>query len=197
MRPPRWTTILAAALLTGCGAPPSAPVDARPLTTAEERVVAGSNGFAWGLLREAGRGQAGENVFVSPLSVAMALAMTANGAHGATAEEMRATLGSGGMTQDEVNASFRGLKDLLLGLDRGVEMQVANSVWHRRDFAVEPAFVNPVSRSFDAEVTSLDFADPAARDRINAWVSGETRGRIPTIVEQIDGDHVMFLIDAV
>lgn len=197
MRLTRWNSALAAALLAGCGDPPSAPVPPRPLTAAEARIVEGSNTFAWGLLREAGRGHAGDNVFVSPLSVSMALGLTANGARGTTAEEIRAALGHGGMTQDEVNASFRGLKDLLPGLDRGVEMQVANSVWYRQGFAVEASFLDATARWFDADAAALDFADPAAKDRINAWVKAETRGRIPSIVERIEGGHVMFLVNAV
>lgn len=200
----RWSAAAcAAALLAACNDPAGPgggePLDAlpRPLTAAEQEVVAGSNTFAWGLLREAGRGKAGENVFVSPLSVSMALGMTGNGARGATASQIHTALGFGGMTQDEVNAAYRGLKDLLLGLDPRVEMQVANSVWYRQGYAFEPAFFDALTRYFDAEATTVDFASPAAKEQMNAWVKAETKGRIPTIIEDVDADQVMYLLNAV
>src|SRR5687768_11842108 len=104
-----FAALLAAASLAACAESPTPPLEElpRPLTSAERTVVAGSNTFAWGLLRETSRGQAGENVFVSPLSVSMALGMTGNGARGTTASEINTALGFGGMTQDEVNTAYR------------------------------------------------------------------------------------------
>ena len=59
-------------------------------------------------------------------------------------------------------------------------------------------FTGACSTYFDAEVTELDFADPAAADVINAWVSARTTGRIDEIVAKpINPDFVMFLINAI
>jgi serine protease inhibitor len=197
----RALTLAAAASLAACAESPSAskPLEAlpRPLTATEQAVISGSNTFAWGLLREAGRGQTGKNVFVSPLSVSMALGMTSNGARGNTATEIHQALGFGAMSQAEINAAYRGLKDLLLGLDSNVDMRVANSVWYRQGFPFDAPFFQVLDQSFDAQATPLNFGDPAAPGQINAWVSEETSGRIPTIVETIDQDQVMFLVNAV
>jgi serpin B len=169
----------------------------RPLTASEQALVGASNHFAFGLLREASRADTSSNVFLSPLSASMALGMTMNGARGPTFEGMRSTLGFGAMEPAEINAAYRSLIDLLLRLDKGVDMRLANSVWVHRTFPLHDAFVQSSLQSFDAKVAALDFADPASVGPINAWVDQSTNGKIKKILDRIDPDVVMFLINAV
>ncbi len=189
------------AVATGCesGVEPLQPIDTLPrsLSAAEQRVITSSNAFAFDLLRAVNEGKEGENVFISPLSVSMALGMTMNGAVGQTFDEMRSTLGFGTLSQGEINQAYHDLLDLLRGLDRSVEIQVANSVWHRPEFPFDQPFFDTVESSFDATVKGLDFDDPAAPGTINAWVKDQTRGRISGIIDQIPDDMVMYLINAV
>lgn len=191
-----------ALLLAACEPAPTGPIQPltelpRALTASERTLIANSNVFAFDLMRVVNAGQERKNVFVSPLSVSMALGMTMNGAGGATFEEMRETLGFAGLTQVEINESYRDLTDLLLGLDRTVEIGIANSIWYRDGFPFESSFFRTVGSHFDAHVAALDFADPRAADRINEWVRTATRRRIDGIVDEIRPDHVMFLINAI
>ncbi|MBA2670367.1 MAG: serpin family protein, partial [Gemmatimonadetes bacterium] len=135
--------------------------------------------------------------FLSPLSASMALGMTMNGARGDTFDGMRSTLGFAGMGQAEINASYRSLIDLLRGLDRGVDMRIANALWARQGFALRPEFVASSRQFFDAETRELDFSDPATIGIINQWVSQGTNGRIPTILDRIDPDIVLYLMNAI
>lgn len=209
----RWTAVVASALFMGaCDEGPSAPFAGDPvsapdsitelpraLTSSEAMVLERSNRFAFGLLREVARAhEPGENVFLSPLSASMALGMTMNGAAGDTHAEMRDMLGFEGMTRGEINAAYRGLIDLLVGLDPSVESRLANSIWYRTGFPVASDFVETVRESFDATVSGLDFVAPDAAATINAWVEEQTNGRIDGIVDDpIDGDAMMFLLNAV
>ncbi len=195
-------TFLAAALAAGCASSPTDPVVPltalpRALTVAERSVIAGSNSFAFDLMRAVNADEAGANVFISPLSVSMALGMTLNGAAGTTFDEMRETLDFGGLSQTEINASYRSLTDLLLGLDRTVDMRIANSVWYRQEFPVEQPFVQSVQASFGARVEGRDFANPATLNVINGWVSSATNNRIESIIDEIRPEHIMFLINAI
>ena len=195
-------TMLAAAL-AGCesiaGSGDDAPLAElpRPLTASEQALIGASNQFAFGLLREASRADTASNVFLSPLSASMALGMTMNGARGPTFEGMRSALGFGAMQPAEINASYRSLIDLLLELDKGVDMRLANSIWVDRTFPLHDAFVQSSLASFDARVSTLDFADPASVGTINAWVSQSTNGKITRLLDRIDPDLVMYLINAV
>ncbi len=140
----------------------------------------------------------GKNLFISPLSVAMALGMAYNGADGTTQQAMQQTLELQGMTLPDVNESYKSLIELLGGLDPAVEFQIANSIWYREGFPVEQDFLDVNVEYFDAEVASLDFASPDAAPTINAWVDEKTNGKIDEIVDSpIDPDLVMFLINAI
>lgn len=207
---PQFRSLLAVVvvgLLAGCQEPASAPLAPapitelpRPLTAAETRLIAADNDFAFRLLREVAaqtRGAA-PNLFISPLSVAMALGMTYNGAAGTTEEAMRRTLALEQMTVPEVDDAYRGLIDLLRGLDPHVQFRIANSIWYRQDFTVLPAFLDVTRTDFDAQVEGLDFASPDAPARINRWVSEQTAGRITSIVDTpLPSEDVLYLINAI
>ncbi|MDE2974732.1 MAG: serpin family protein [Gemmatimonadota bacterium] len=168
----------------------------RALTAGEVEVIRTSNGFAFDLLAQANR--ADENLFLSPLSASMALGMTMNGAAGETWSQMRDMLGFGNLAEEEINASYKSLIELLVGLDRTVETAIGNSVWTRSSFPVYPDFLKTVREAFDAEVAELDFANASASKRINGWVRDATRGRIEDMVpDVIPGDVVMYLLNAI
>jgi serpin B len=177
------------------------PIDDLPreLSVAELKLVEADNRFAFKLFRELNTlEEDGTNVFVSPLSVGMALGMTYNGAAGTTRDAMQQTLELGGMTLQEVNEAYHGLIGLLRDLDPRVEFALANSIWYRQGVPVLPDFLDRNQHYFDAEVRALDFSDAGAADVINGWVSDQTRGKIPDIVDPpIDPLTFMFLINAV
>jgi serpin B len=121
----------------------------------------------------------------------MALGMTLNGAAGATLDSMRVALAMAGAPIEEINAGYRSLIDLLRGLDSRVEFAIANSIWARQGMPFSPAFLEAGKTTFDAEIRAMDFAAPATLTTINQWVSDQTRGKIPTIVDQIAPDDLL------
>ena len=184
--------ILVAPMGLSCGA------TARALTIDEQQIVESGNEFGFNLFREVVGQEGDKNIFISPLSVSMALGMTLNGADGDTYEAMKQTLELAGLTEEEINKSYQSLIELLRGLDPEVVFQIANSIWYEQDFAVKQAFLDNCQQYFDAEVEGLNFSDPAAADTINAWVNENTNGKIEEIVDSpIDPLTVMFLINAI
>ena len=75
-----------------------------------------------------------------------------NGARGETLDEMRSMLGFGQLELGQINASYRDLMALLLDLDPGVDMRIANSVWYRNTFPFDQSFLDLVGEYFSAEV---------------------------------------------
>jgi serine protease inhibitor len=194
----------ALALLAGaalaCGEGPTPPLTQlpRPLTSGEAQLVAADNDFAFRLLGAIAATDTNTNLFISPLSVGMALGMAFNGAAGGTADVMRQVLGFDGLTRDEINTSYRSLIDLLRGLDPGVEFAIANSVWYRSTITLDSAFLARTERYFDAAVRPLDFASPDAAATINQWVSDATHARITEIVDPPIPDSIIaYLINAI
>jgi serpin B len=138
-----------------------------------------------------------ENIMVSPLSVALALAMTYNGAEAETKTAMEETLKVYGLTREEINTSYQTLVRALKSLDSKVILEIADAIFYRQDFAVENNFVAVNREYYDAEVTPLDFGSPDAVKTINSWVAEKTHDKIETILEEISQDHVMFLLNAI
>jgi len=170
----------------------------RQLSVAEGELIEADNTFAFKLFKEINEQQGDENIFVSPLSVAMALGMTYNGAAGSTQQAMQEVLELQGMDLQEVNESYRSLINLLQDLDQQVEFTLANSIWYRNTMTFEQDFIDLNRDYFDAEVTPIDFSAPSASQTINGWVDEKTNGRIPEIVPQTIPDYiVMYLINAI
>ena len=179
---------------------PRPTLDALPraLTAGEQRVIGAANDFSFALFRRLSAAQQSDNVFTSPLSASMALGMAMNGAAGTTYDEMRTTLGFGTTaTGAEIGESYKSLITLLRGLDPAVDFRIANSIWYRADFPVNQSFLDSGRDWFDARVSAIDFGSPAAVPTINDWVSTATAGKIPTIIETIRDDQIMFLINAI
>src|SRR5688572_12879159 len=196
--------VLPAALLAVAACASSDPVAPatltelpRPLTDRERVGAATGNTFSFDLLRQINLSEPQANVFVSPLSASMTLGMTLNGAAGATADEMRRALGFGESSQASINDGYKRLIGLLRGLDSRTDLRIANSIFYRQGFPFEQAFLDTSSEYFDAEVRGLDFSAPSSVETINDWVSRSTNEKIPTIIDGINPDDVMYLINAV
>lgn len=163
----------------------------------DNRLTAASAKFSFKLYDQLLKSRTSDNTFVSPASVMLALAMTYNGANGTTREAMARTLEFEGMSLEDVNRSFADLKSTLVPDDPKVQLKIANSLWVRNGFVLNPAFIARNKQHYSAEIANLNFADPAAPKTINSWVSKNTEGKIEKIIDQISPDDVLFLINAI
>ena len=169
----------------------------RLVVSVAERLISANTEFGFNLLAELLKQDPGESVFVSPLSVSTALAMTYNGAAGETQQAMAKALRLEGMDLEEVNRGSAALFRSLGGLNPEVELNIANSLWVRQGVEFRPDFLERNREHFGAEIASLDFNDPEARQTINQWVDTNTNGKIKKIIEQIERNDVMFLINTI
>ncbi len=174
-------------------------VEMRELTPAEKEMVGASNIFGINLLAKLGELDEGkDDIFISPLSISIALGMALHGAEGETQEEIKRVLEFHNLSIDAVNESYLGLLDLLPYIDPKVELLIANSMWYRIGFPVLDSYIETNKKYFDAEVDALDFNLPGASKIMNNWVKRKTKGLIEDIVpEEIDPLTMMYLINAV
>jgi serine protease inhibitor len=161
-------------------------------------VLTASNAFSFGLWSAINKAQRDSNVFVSPLSASFALGMTMNGAAGQTYDEMRSALQFGGASLASIDSGYKSLIALLTGLDPSTNMQIANSIFYRKDFPFNQSFLNDASTWFSAEVKGQDFNDVnGTLSSVNGWANTKTNGRIPTVLDEVHADDVMFLLNAI
>ncbi len=138
-----------------------------------------------------------ENIMISPLSISIALTMAYNGAEGDTKKEMQETLELNGLTDSEINGSYKTLINALLDLDDDVIFKIANSIFYADIFTVKPGFLDINRDIYDAEVRELDFSSQQSVDIINDWVSKNTNDKIRTIINQLNPLDRMLLINAI
>lgn len=165
------------------------------MTTKSLQLVKAGNDFTFNLFKALPISQ-GKNVMVSPLSISLALSMTLNGAEGTTKTDMINALGLSGLSVDEINQVYLDLVTALKKADPNVVMNIANSIWIRKDFSVLDPFIATNQKYYDARVERLDF-NSAALSTINGWVNEKTNAKIPKILDEISDEEIMFLINAI
>ncbi|MBW4577202.1 MAG: serpin family protein [Aphanothece sp. CMT-3BRIN-NPC111] len=172
----------------------SISVFARPVNP---KLTTANTKFGFKLFSEIRKQESNKNIFVSPGSVAIALAMTYNGASGETQQQMAKALELQGMSLEEINQANDALRSNLANPDAGVQLSIANSLWARKGVPFKQKFINRNLQFYQAKVTDLNFYDPGSADIINNWVKENTRGKIERIIDNLKYDDVLFLINAI
>ena len=161
-------------------------------------VVTANTKLGFSLFNEIRKTEQDKNIFISPFSISVALAMTLNGAAGETEQAMTNTLQLHGLDSESINTGYAGLRQTLLTSDPKVTLTIANSLWARQGFSFKPDFLQRNTQFFGAEISTLDFDNSSASKTINQWVDTNTNGKIQKIVgDQIDPITVLFLINAI
>lgn len=164
----------------------------------EGSVVTANTKFGFSLFNEIRKTEQGKNIFISPFSISVALAMTLNGAAGETEQAMTHTLQLQGLDAETINVGYAGLRQTLSTADPKVTLAIANSLWARQGVPFNQDFLQRNAQFFGAEISTLDFNDPSASKTINKWVDTNTNGKIKEIVgNNIDPLTVLFLINAI
>jgi serpin B len=171
--------------------------EAEPIELRLGAKVDTDNSFAIDLFKATYASSVKPNVFVSPLSVSMALNMTLNGAAGETAEEMRTALRATDYSTGQINEYSKTLMEALPKVDPSTSLTIANSIWYREGYPVKDDFLQVNRDYYNAEIKSLDFTSPDALRQINQWCAVQTNDKIKEILENIHSEAMMYLINAV
>ena len=188
---------------------------AKPFTVAESNVprvtnpsssdvdtlVAGNNIFAFKLYGELRKVDG--NMFYSPYSVSVALAMLQAGAKGATATDTAKAL-EYALSGEALDTAFNSLSLQLAkrgegkqGADGGkFRLKVVNQIWGLIDYTFLPSYLDTLSKHYGAGMKLLDFkGDPeGSRGVINDWVAEQTEQRILNLLPQGSIDSLTRLV---
>lgn len=151
--------------------------------------------FAFDLLGELYK--PGENMFASPASVYMALAVLYNGASGETRAAMDKVLETRGLDAAAFNEKCAAVRKALAAPDERVTLNIADSLWLKQGLDFDAEFLRLAREYHGAQVRTLDFPDPAAPAVINGWIAEATNGMIKQMVEKIDPMTVLLLANAI
>ncbi len=207
--------LLAMAAIAGCLAPIQegvkagsdgfGPTIAEPPGVSESELatlVEGNTTFALDLHRYASEGET-SNLFISPYSISVALAMTYAGARGSTREEMGEVLNF--TLGEDVHQTFAELYFELESRETTVDefarddedddedpevdafkLNVANALWGNEGYPFDEDYIHLVERYYGAGFKEANFTgDPdGERIRINDWVAAQTEDRIDELLEE-------------
>jgi len=181
------------------------------LTAAErQELSAGNLAFALDLYRQLSNDsqRGSDNLFFSPLSISVAMAMTYVGARGGTADEMASALRFT-LPQERLHPAFGWLDLELENRGQGAQgkdsqpfrLAVSNSLWGEREAGFAAPFLDTLAQHYGAGIKLLDFIvspDPS-RLRINDWVAQRTEQRIRNLLPDgsISSDTRLVLVNAV
>ena len=174
--------------------------------TDEDILVDGNTAFAYHLF-QALKSEDG-NVFYSPYSISIALAMTYAGARGETATQMADTLHFD-LSQENLHPALNYL-DMELNKrgegakgkdDEGFRLNIVNAIWGQKDFTFLPKFLDTLAENYGAGLRVVDFVGETekARVTINDWVSDKTEERIQDLIPegQLDAMTRLVLTNAI
>lgn len=170
-------------------------IDSISLLPAEQDMTTRATLGGYRLFAQIDSGETDDNCCFSPLSASCALALAANGAVGDTRLQLWQALGLGGYSDAQLNSYFYKLLTALPRLDTLTTFAAANSLWVREGLGLNPAYSTTMASSYLARVRELPF-DETAVDSINRWCSQHTAGRIPTILQSINSNAMLFLLNA-
>ena len=148
--------------------------------------------FGIGLLQRLASAQPADNVFISPVSIGVALAMVADGAAGSTRSGMLHTLGLASSDVSGANAALIAA----LHANGDAKIGLANAIWLRSDIPPSPKYVSLLKTRYGAQTQAVDFASPQAAATINAWVKANTLGLIDHLIDRTSPIDFAYLTNA-
>lgn len=164
-------------------------------------LVDGNSAFAFNLyqaLRETD-----DNLFYSPYSISLALAMTYAGARGETEEQMANTLHFT-LEDNRLHPAFNWLDIELASRgkgakgkdDEGFRLHIVNAIWGQKDYEFLSEFLDLLAENYGAGLRILDFmkAPEQSRITINEWVSDQTEERIKDLIPKGAIDELTRLV---
>ncbi|XP_064483316.1 intracellular coagulation inhibitor 1-like [Ornithodoros turicata] len=162
-----------------------------------QQYVDASNVFAFNLLQRLPYSE--NHVFVSPLSISVAMAMVYDGAEGISERQLHEVLGYQEVGLEGKVGVLSSVQQILRNESDSVILDAVNAVLVQKDYPIIEGYKTDLQDVFHARIEEVDFINDSARvvADVNRWVSEETSGKISKVVDSFSDDAVMFIMNAV
>lgn len=142
-----------------------------------------------------------DNIFFSPHSISVAMAMTYAGARTSTAEEM-ATAMQFSLPAEQLHPAFNVLdQNLRSNVSENFELNIVNQIWGRVGEQWQTDYLDILAQQYGAGLQEMDFQGQPEESRtaINDWVADMTEDRILDLLpeESIDSNTALVLTNAI
>ncbi len=147
------------------------------------KFVNGNTAFAIDLYRQIT--QPGENLFFSPYSISIALAITFAGARGETERQMAEVM----HFPSELQPIYDQFSELEAQLQKSqqagqVVLRSANAIYPQKGYEILPSFLQIVKANYGVAIELMDYVSNAegSRSEINQWVETQTENKIKNLI---------------
>ena len=162
-----------------------------------ERIIMPTNNLAYELLDKIEANDDG-NVFFSPASLWMALAIVYNGADGETKTEMAEAMQAKGIDVADLNKANASLLTALNKDSDNIQLTIANSIWLNEEFNLQKDFAKRTEDYFNAQTHQITISSNEASKKINEWVKKATNAKIDKMVDDpLDSNLVALVLNAI
>ncbi|XP_055147385.1 corticosteroid-binding globulin [Symphalangus syndactylus] len=139
-----------------------------------------------------------KNIFISPVSISMALAMLSLGTCGHTRAQLLQGLGFNltERSETEIHQGFQHLHQLLAESDTSLEMTMGNALFLDGSLELLESFSTDIKHYYESEVLAMNFQDWAtASKEINSYVKSKTQGKIADLLSGLDSPAILVLVN--
>ena len=166
----------------------SCTLNSQPLRlNAEDRsCVDKTNALAFTLMQEQSKNEPYKSFTFSPLSVSYALAMTSNGADGATLKEIENLIGPSAAANSFYSRYVAHFSP---------SVTMSNYLAMNKSFTINPGFIKSIKGVYNAQVSNLDFGTADATRQINDWIKQQSKGEFADIIKETRGNELAYLIN--
>ena len=204
--------VLVGAIVSGCASQAAAMAEATSQATraavlpdAATQAAAAIDAFGFDFYKS--DLTSGGNAVVSPASIVLALSMAQAGAKGETAAQMDSVLhsaaGSGGgngiNSLDQILTGFSGTFKNANGTAQQLTLRIANAPFAQSGLQLQQPFLDVLASRYGAGLRLVDFQNNpvGACQLIDGWVSDQTEGRIPQLLDSLDSNVRLVLVNAI
>jgi len=144
--------------------------------------------FAINLFKNVSSQDETKNQAVSPLSIALGLALLESGADGQTRDEIKRVLLEASASREDVMNVYVNLQQHLQIRQGKTQLTIANGLFQDQDLKLKDDFTSLIKNCFKSEVDRVDFKQQLeqARQKINQFVAQKTQQKIPELFKQGD-----------
>jgi serine protease inhibitor len=137
-----------------------------------------------------------KNIMYSPISLFMALALSASGANGQTQEEILSVLNMKKLGLEQMEEQTGNIFRLMYTDNKIGKLKLANSLWLQEDVSFNKSYIDTAADNYYASIFSVNFSDDKTSKLISKWISENTNGTLES-ENPINHDQIMSIINTI
>lgn len=138
-----------------------------------------------------------KNIMYSPMSIFMALSLSASGANGKTQEEILSVLNMKDLGVEQLEEQTGNLFRLLYKDNEIGKLKLANSLWLDKDVSFKETYLDTAVNDYYAQMVTVDFSDKEKTEKlISNWISENTNGTLEGN-NPVSEDQILSIINTI